>query len=194
VAVRQPYIRVVGLDESTDGNARGNLNFTAAEEAAFKAFAAQPNVLGVIREKIAPAIFGVDDVKAAVACLLFGGARKHLPDGVRLRGDVNVLMLGDPSTAKSQVRVCPHQHLPDGVRLRGDVNVLMLGDPSTAKSQVRVCPHQRALGLGDRAGKGRGRVHPGLGDRFTGQADPATRPQVVAGGQVLMMSRFSRQY
>jgi DNA replication licensing factor MCM5 len=92
------------------------------------------------------------------------------------------------------VRVCPHQHLPDGVRLRGDVNVLMLGDPSTAKSQVRVCPHQRALGLGDRAGKGRGRVHPGLGDRFTGQADPATRPQVVAGGQVLMMSRFSRQY
>jgi len=72
VAVRQPYIRVVGLEESTDGNARGNLNFTASEEAAFKQFAAQPNVLNEIRSKIAPAIFGVDDVKAATACLLFG--------------------------------------------------------------------------------------------------------------------------
>ena len=38
----------------------------------------------------------------AVACLMFGGSRKRLPDGTRLRGDVNVLMLGDPSTAKSQ--------------------------------------------------------------------------------------------
>jgi hypothetical protein len=75
VAVRQPYIRVVGLEESTDGNARGNLNFTTSEEAAFKQFAAQPNVLNEIRSKIAPAIFGVDDVKAAVACLLFGAHR-----------------------------------------------------------------------------------------------------------------------
>lgn len=38
----------------------------------------------------------------AVACLMFSGSRKHLPDGARLRGDVNVLLLGDPSTAKSQ--------------------------------------------------------------------------------------------
>lgn len=41
-------------------------------------------------------------MKKAVACLLFGGTRKHLPDGVKLRGDINVLLLGDPSTAKSQ--------------------------------------------------------------------------------------------
>jgi len=43
------------------------------------------------------------DVKKAVACLLFGGSRKILPDGLRLRGDVNVLLLGDPGTAKSQM-------------------------------------------------------------------------------------------
>ena len=43
------------------------------------------------------------DIKKAVACLLFGGSRKVLPDGMRLRGDINVLLLGDPGTAKSQL-------------------------------------------------------------------------------------------
>ena len=43
------------------------------------------------------------DIKKAVACLLFGGSKKILPDGMRLRGDINVLLLGDPGTAKSQL-------------------------------------------------------------------------------------------
>jgi len=43
------------------------------------------------------------DIKKAVTCLLFGGSKKFLPDGMRLRGDINVLLLGDPGTAKSQL-------------------------------------------------------------------------------------------
>ena len=43
------------------------------------------------------------DIKKAITCLLFGGSRKQLPDGMRLRGDINVLLLGDPGTAKSQL-------------------------------------------------------------------------------------------
>src|SRR3954452_7511181 len=43
------------------------------------------------------------DIKKAITCLLFGGSKKILPDGVRLRGDINVLLLGDPGTAKSQL-------------------------------------------------------------------------------------------
>ena len=46
------------------------------EEAAFKAFAAQPNLHEQIFSKVAPNIFGHADIKKAVACLLFGGARK----------------------------------------------------------------------------------------------------------------------
>jgi DNA replication licensing factor MCM5 len=43
------------------------------------------------------------DIKKAISCLLFGGSKKILPDGMRLRGDINVLLLGDPGTAKSQL-------------------------------------------------------------------------------------------
>lgn len=43
------------------------------------------------------------DIKKAITCLLFGGSKKVLPDGMRLRGDINVLLLGDPGTAKSQL-------------------------------------------------------------------------------------------
>lgn len=46
------------------------------EEAEFKAFAAQPDMLGKLADRIAPSIFGHENIKKAVACLLFGGARK----------------------------------------------------------------------------------------------------------------------
>lgn len=102
VAIRQPYIRVVGIEEANDADSRCPANFTADEIEEFKKFASEGNAYQNICSKIAPSIFGHDDVKKAVACLLFGGSRKFLPDGVKLRGDINVLLLGDPSTAKSQ--------------------------------------------------------------------------------------------
>ncbi|TYJ32694.1 hypothetical protein E1A91_A05G053100v1 [Gossypium mustelinum] len=90
VTVRQPYIRIVGMEETNE----------ASRE--FKKIASNQDACKDMCSTIAPSIFGHDDVKKAVACLLFGGARKNLPDGVKLRGDINVLLLGDPSTAKSQ--------------------------------------------------------------------------------------------
>ena len=61
-----------------------------------------PLIYEKLSSSIASAIFGYPDIKKAITCLLFGGSPKRLPDGMRLRGDINVLLLGDPSTAKSQ--------------------------------------------------------------------------------------------
>lgn len=61
-----------------------------------------PDIYEKISSSIASAIYGHPDIKKAVACLLFGGSPKKLPDGMKLRGDINVLLLGDPSVAKSQ--------------------------------------------------------------------------------------------
>lgn len=61
-----------------------------------------PKILQKIYSSIAPGIFGNEQIKKAIACMLFGGSRKHLPDETILRGDINILLIGDPSTAKSQ--------------------------------------------------------------------------------------------
>lgn len=67
----------------------------------------------VSNQSLSPVLQWNLDIKKAITCLLFGGSKKVLPDGMRLRGDINVLLLGDPGTAKSQLlkfveKVCYH--------------------------------------------------------------------------------------
>jgi len=56
-----------------------------------------------IYASIAPSIHGHEQIKESIALLLFGGVEKQLPDGTRLRGKSNILMIGDPGTGKSQI-------------------------------------------------------------------------------------------
>lgn len=123
--MRTPYIRVVGLQVDQHNNGRGKPVFTDAEEEEYIRMSRQPNLFETFASSIAPSIFGnagtilsqclidtipsfakqnsIIDIKKAIACLLFGGSKKILPDGMKLRGDINVLLLGDPGTAKSQL-------------------------------------------------------------------------------------------
>ncbi|KYC49087.1 MAG: Minichromosome maintenance protein MCM [Candidatus Methanofastidiosum methylothiophilum] len=73
------------------------------EEEEFLELASNPEICNMIRDSIAPAIFGALEVKEAVALMLFSGEQKILSDGTRLRGSSNILLVGNPGIAKSQV-------------------------------------------------------------------------------------------
>ncbi|KAA6365612.1 MAG: putative DNA replication licensing factor mcm5, partial [Streblomastix strix] len=59
------------------------------------------SIISTVCNSIEPGIYGQSNIKRAIAFQLFGGRRKGLPDGMRIRGDINVHLLGDPGTAKS---------------------------------------------------------------------------------------------
>lgn len=75
---------------------------TEEDERAIRALARDPRIGKRIVKSIAPSIYGHDDIKLAVALSLFGGVPKDVGGKHRIRGDINLLLLGDPGTAKSQ--------------------------------------------------------------------------------------------
>ncbi|EGS19100.1 putative DNA replication licensing factor [Thermochaetoides thermophila DSM 1495] len=82
-------------------------------------FAHLGNQYEILARSIAPEIYGHLDVKKALLLLLVGGVTKEVGDGMRIRGDINICLMGDPGVAKSQLLKYISKVAPRGVYTSG---------------------------------------------------------------------------
>ena len=111
------YLEAVSIE--TASKEPESLQITPEEEKIFKEMARAPDIHQKLVESIAPSIYGLEHIKKAIMLLLFGGRTKQFPDGVRVRGDIHVLLVGDPGTGKSQLLRYAAQIAPRGLYTSG---------------------------------------------------------------------------
>ncbi|KAK8850719.1 hypothetical protein IAR55_004639 [Kwoniella newhampshirensis] len=135
---RPPGVGVGGEDDEDELLARPDVNameedsqdeppaFTASAEMEQKLLelSRNPEVYDILARSMAPSIYELEDVKKGILLQLFGGTNKSIArggggGGPRYRGDINVLMVGDPGTSKSQILQYVHKIAPRGVYTSG---------------------------------------------------------------------------
>src|SRR6267378_2198613 len=92
------FVDVVGKETEV-------VEITPEDEKQILAASQDPWVQRKLVMSLAPSIYGYEDVKEGILYLLFGGTAKHLPDGVNIRGDENVLLIGDPGCLIGDERI-----------------------------------------------------------------------------------------
>ncbi|KAG5219987.1 MCM DNA helicase complex [Salix suchowensis] len=132
-------IQLVGIYRNVGGGSGGTFknrsnSLTDSDIRTINQLAKRKNIFHLLSESLAPSIYGHEYIKKAILLLLLGGAEKNLPNGTHIRGDINLLMVGDPSTAKSQLLrfvlgTAPWQLLPQvGVVLELEAGAMVLAD------------------------------------------------------------------
>jgi len=95
------------------------LKISEEDEEEIKKLAADPDVYNKIINSTAPSIQGYREVKEAIALQLFGGSPKELEDKTRIRGDIHILIVGDPGIGKSQMLKYVSKLAPRGIYTSG---------------------------------------------------------------------------
>jgi len=93
---------LIGTNVQIINNDIQQKEYTGEDLRRIKELAKKKDVFNILANSIAPGIYGHQDIKRALVLQLLGGNETNLEDGTHLRGDINILMIGDPSTAKSQ--------------------------------------------------------------------------------------------
>lgn len=107
--------------DNTSRDVEEKRKITEDEIERIRQIAARPDAYEVLARSLAPSIFEQDDVKKGILLQLFGGTNKTFTKGgsPRYRGDINVLLCGDPSTSKSQLLQYIHKIAPRGIYTSG---------------------------------------------------------------------------
>lgn len=95
------------------------IELTAEDEEKLEELKNNPNVYNHLARSIAPEIYGHEDVKKTLLLLLVGGVNKTVGDGMKIRGDINICLMGDPGVAKSQLLKFIAKVAPRGVYTTG---------------------------------------------------------------------------
>ena len=99
---RELTYRLSFLGSSVEQLETDDADETDAEKAEIMAIRNSQNLYEKLSHSIAPNVYGHDEVKRGILLMLLGGVPKVNKDKIKLRGDVNICIVGDPSTAKSQ--------------------------------------------------------------------------------------------
>lgn len=94
-------------------------NMTEQEKSEILHIKGHPRVYEALASSICPMVFGNEEIKKGILLMLFGGVHKKTSEGIKLRGDLNICVVGDPSTAKSQFLKFVHGFLPRSVYTSG---------------------------------------------------------------------------
>ncbi|MHA1786518.1 MAG: minichromosome maintenance protein MCM [Candidatus Helarchaeota archaeon] len=99
----------------------GKLEISPEDEKRIIELSKDPYIHSKITKSIAPWIFGYEDIKEAIACLLFSTAKKENEeeDGMKIRGVTHIFLVGDPGTGKSQILQHVKQLAPRGLYTSG---------------------------------------------------------------------------
>lgn len=89
------------------------------EEEGIRELSKNPKVYEMLRNSIAPTIYGHDAVKESIVLQLFGGVKKTLPGDQKIRGNIHILLVGDPGTGKSQILQATNNIAPKSIYTAG---------------------------------------------------------------------------
>lgn len=126
-------------------------SYTKEEQQEISSIKAHPRLYQKMVSSIASTVYGHDEVKRGILLMLFGGVHKETSEGISLRGDINVCVVGDPSTAKSQFLKYVVNFLPRAIYASGKASSAAGLTASVAKDHEtgEFCIEAGALMLAD---------------------------------------------
>ena len=111
------YLEALHLEETAREFEEVEIN--PEEEVEIKKLAAREDVYELLVQSIAPHIYGHEIVKESIALQLFGGVKKVLPNDQHIRGNIHIILVGDPATAKSAILLATDSIAPKSIYVAG---------------------------------------------------------------------------